>query len=529
MAGTRWIHVVDLDANPFGKSAPTIADVIATIASRLQVPIELGGGIRDRTRAELLLSTGIDRVVLGTAALEDPDFARGLAADHPGRVVIGLDHRRSALAGLETRVVAVRGWEKTTGLDLEAAIALYEGAPIGALIITDITADGTLAGPDLAGYQLALSLTSSPIIASGGIGTLAHLEALAVLEHQGRGLAGVVILIVSAVRAESDDLEGGNARHALVIQVIPCLDVDHGRVVKGVNFLGLKDAGDPVELARGYDRAGADEVVFLDITASSDERAILLDVVTRTAEEIYIPLTVGGGVRSLDDARTLLRAGADKVAVNSAALARPALISEIAQTFGSQCVVVAIDARRRASGGYGVFSHGGRQETGLDAISWATAAEELGAGEILLTSMDRDGTELGYDLELLGQVIGATGIPIVASGGVGTLEHLVLGAQAGADAVLAASIFHYGQYSIAQAKDELARAQVLVRPIDPDNDLIEHHQVLKAVPFKHDVGQRDREQCRLLDMASSRSRCSPTVCSWPCLLLRVSAVRDRGS
>lgn len=248
------------------------------------------------------------------------------------------------------------------------------------------------------------------------------------------------------------------------IRVIPCLDVDHGRVVKGVNFLGLKDAGDPVELARGYDLAGADEVVFLDITASSDERAILLDVVTRTAEEIYIPLTVGGGVRSLDDARTLLRAGADKVAVNSAALARPELISEIAQTFGSQCVVVAIDARRRPAGDYGVFSHGGRQETGLDAIEWAASACALGAGEILLTSMDRDGTELGYDLELLGEVIGATDVPVVASGGVGNLEHLVAGAKAGADAVLAASIFHYGRYSIADAKDELTRAGIVVRP-----------------------------------------------------------------
>jgi cyclase len=247
------------------------------------------------------------------------------------------------------------------------------------------------------------------------------------------------------------------------LRIIPCLDVDHGRVVKGVNFVGLRDAGDPVELARRYDAAGADELIFLDITASSDERAILIDVVAHTAEVVFIPLTVGGGIRSLDDVRQILRAGADKVAVNSAAIARPGLISEIAATFGNQCVVVAIDARRR-EGGYEVYSHGGRHPTGLDAIAWAAEAERLGAGEILLTSMDRDGTEAGYDAELTGLVAARVGIPVIASGGVGNLGHLLEGAAAGADGVLAASVFHYEATTIAEAKRYLAAHGVVVRP-----------------------------------------------------------------
>jgi cyclase len=250
------------------------------------------------------------------------------------------------------------------------------------------------------------------------------------------------------------------------VRVVPCLDVDGGRVVKGVNFVGLRDAGDPVELARRYDEAGADELVFLDITASSDDRATIVDVVRRTADDVFIPLTVGGGIRTVEDARTLLRAGADKISVNSAALARPALIAEIAQRFGTQCCVVAIDARRRTDGsGWEVFTHGGRRPTGIDAITWAIVAERLGAGEILCTSMDRDGTESGYDLALLQAIAGATSIPLVASGGVGTLEHLVEGAKAGADAVLAASIFHYGTYTVAEAKACLADAGVVVRPV----------------------------------------------------------------
>jgi cyclase len=248
-------------------------------------------------------------------------------------------------------------------------------------------------------------------------------------------------------------------------RVIPCLDVDAGRVVKGVNFVDLRDAGDPVELAARYDADGADELVFLDITASSDQRDTIVDVVRRTAEQVFIPFTIGGGIRSVEDARRLLRAGADKVSVNTAAVERPALVAEIAAEFGSQCCVVAIDGRRDADGSFRVFTHGGRTRTELDVVTWARTVQELGAGEILLTSMDRDGTRDGFDLEMTRAVADATTIPVIASGGVGTLDHLADGVLSGhADAVLAASIFHFNDHAIADAKAAMAAAGVTVRP-----------------------------------------------------------------
>ena len=252
----------------------------------------------------------------------------------------------------------------------------------------------------------------------------------------------------------------------ITARVIPCLDVTDGRVVKGVNFVSLRDAGDPVELAAIYDAAGADELVFLDITASSDKRETMIDMVRRTAEEVFIPFTVGGGIRSVENARAMLRAGADKVSVNTSAVERPTLISDIAYEFGNQCVVVAIDAKRNAVGGWEVFLHGGRTPTGIDALRWADDAVAHGAGEILLTSMDRDGTKDGFDIELTRAVSDLVPVPVIASGGVGNLEHLVEGVLDGhASAVLAASIFHFGEYSIAQAKSAMHAAGIPVRPV----------------------------------------------------------------
>jgi imidazole glycerol-phosphate synthase subunit HisF len=248
------------------------------------------------------------------------------------------------------------------------------------------------------------------------------------------------------------------------VRVIPCLDVDAGRVVKGVNFIDLVDAGDPVELAARYDAEGADELVFLDITASSDARATIIDVATRTAEEVFIPFTIGGGIRSVDDARVLLRAGADKVSVNTAAVESPALVSQIADEFGAQCVVVAIDARR-TDRGFEVHTHGGRTPVGLDAVEWAVECARRGAGEILLTSMDRDGTKEGFDVELTRAVADAVAVPVIASGGVGTLDHLAAGVlEGGADAVLAASIFHFAEHTIREAKAHLESRGIVVRP-----------------------------------------------------------------
>ena len=249
----------------------------------------------------------------------------------------------------------------------------------------------------------------------------------------------------------------------LAKRIIPCLDVKAGRVVKGVQFVHLKDAGDPVEAARAYDADGADELCFLDITASHEERKILLDVVSRTAEQVFMPLTVGGGIRTIDDIRDLLKAGADKVSINTAAVQHPEFVKQAAERFGTQCIVVAIDAKRAANG-WEVFTHGGRNATGIDAIDWARTVESYGAGEILLTSMDRDGSKAGYDLALTREVSEAISLPVIASGGAGNLQHLYEGFTEGkADAVLAASIFHYREYTIGQAKEYLRARGIAMR------------------------------------------------------------------
>jgi len=255
---------------------------------------------------------------------------------------------------------------------------------------------------------------------------------------------------------------------ALAKRIIPCLDVDDGRVVKGVKFLDIRDAGDPVEIAKRYDAEGADEITFLDITASSDNRATMVNVVERVAAEVFIPLTVGGGIRKVEDIRILLNAGADKVGINTAAVFDPEFVQQASEKVGSQCIVVAIDAKRVSDPGkplkWEIFTHGGRKSTGLDALDWAKKMQEFGAGEILLTSMDRDGTKIGFDLELTRSISQAVGIPVIASGGVGTLAHLAEGVTIGkADAVLAASIFHFGEYSIQEAKNYMAEQGIVVR------------------------------------------------------------------
>ena len=363
-------------------------------------------------------------------------------------VAVGLDHRAGRLA--------VHGWTELTDVALDDALRRFRSA--AAFIITDISRDGLLGGPDVDGLASAVAATDVPVIASGGVSSLDDVR-----RARGDRRAARDHRRPRPVRAAVQRGRRGQGSGVIVARVIPCLDVTDGRVVKGTNFVNLRDAGDPVELAARYDAEGADELVFLDITASSDARDTMLDVVHRTAEEVFIPFTVGGGIRSLEDARRMLRAGADKVSVNTAAVERPALVDAISTEFGAQCVVCAIDAKRR-DGGYEVYLHGGRTPTGLDAVTWAAEATSRGAGEILLTSMDRDGTRKGFDLELTRAVVDAVPVPVIASGGVGTLEHLVEGVvDGGADAVLAASIFHYGEYTIAEAKALLAAHGVTVR------------------------------------------------------------------
>jgi cyclase len=255
-------------------------------------------------------------------------------------------------------------------------------------------------------------------------------------------------------------------------RVIPCLDVDQGRVVKGVGFVDLRDAGDPVELAARYDAAGADELVFLDITATSDKRSTVVELARHSADELFIPFTIGGGIRSVEDAQAVLDAGSDKVSVNSAALSRPELVDELSNTFGAQCVVLAIDAKARADGAWEAYLAGGRTPTGRDVVAWAKEGVERGAGEILLTSMDRDGTGTGYDVELIAAVAQAVSVPVIASGGAGTLDQLTPAIEAGADALLCASIFHYGRHSVAEVKEHLAREGIPVRPADSNTNTL---------------------------------------------------------
>ena len=418
---------------------------------KVDVQVEMSGGIRDDASLERALGTGCARVNIGTAALENPDWVRSVIARHGERVAVGLDVRGTRLAA--------RGWTAEGG-ELYETLDRLNAEGCARYVVTDVLKDGMLRGPNLALLRDVCARTSAPVVASGGVsspGRPAGDRRARPARRGGRDRRHRPLR--RRLHPGRSPGRGGRAM-SVAVRVIPCLDVDGGRVVKGVNFRALRDAGDPVELAAFYDAEGADELTFLDITASSGGRDTMYDVVRRTAEQVFIPLTVGGGVRSAADVDRLLRAGADKVSLNTAAIARPELLAETAGRFGSQCMVLSVDARRAEgpSSGFEVTTHGGRTGTGIDAVDWARQATELGAGEILLNSMDADGTTVGFDLELIRAVRAVVTVPVIASGGAGALAHFAPAVDAGADAVLAASVFHFGTLRIGQVKGALRGA-----------------------------------------------------------------------
>jgi phosphoribosylformimino-5-aminoimidazole carboxamide ribotide isomerase/imidazole glycerol phosphate synthase glutamine amidotransferase subunit len=462
-AGVRRVHVVDLDA-AFGELPQR--QLIARMAGVM--PVQLGGGLRDRESIAWALGAGCERLVIGSLVARDPEGFRELALEHPGRLVPALD-----VAGGEVRVA---GWREGAPRTLAELCALLRGLPCPAVLVTDVERDGMLAGPNVELTRRAARETGLPALLSGGVRSLADLQAAAQIPEiagavVGRALYEGAFTVEEALRGftprsslpATSSPAPGEGESGLARRVIPCLDVRDGRVVKGVRFENLADQGDPAEAAQRYAEQGADEIVFLDITAAPEGRDTDLGWVRRAAERVFIPLTVGGGVRSEDDVRRLLLAGADKVGVNSAAVEDPDLIRRLANRFGSQCVVLSVDARRRTGEGWEVVTQGGRKPTGRDALAWIREGVDRGAGEILLTSIDRDGTKDGYDLDLLAAATAAVGVPVIASGGAGTLDHLASGLAAGAAAVLAASIFHQGAHTVGEVKDAIARAGFPVR------------------------------------------------------------------
>ena len=444
--GTR-LHVVDLEASRSGR--PIETRIVSRLAER-DLIVQVGGGIRSIDDARRWLDCGAERIVIGTVAATSPALLASLIDTFGAqRVIPAVDVRDG--------VVRTDGWERASSVSLRELFGRIESHGVEEVLVTDITKDGALRGPSFALYRELRGLTRVKLIASGGVSTASDVVSLARLGN----VSGCVI--GKALLERRLDLREAAARvatpNAIPERVIPCLDVRDGRVVKGISFTNIRDAGDPVECAMRYEAEGADELVMLDISATDRAQQSALDTVHRVAESLFIPLTDGGGVRTLDDFRNLLRAGADRVAINTAALRRPELIRECAEAFGVQAVVLSCDAKD----GFATV-RGGKEVTSVDAVQWCRDAEALGTGEILLTSVDRDGTNRGFDVELLRAVTSVVKIGVIASGGAGALEHFRDAIESGgARAVLAASLFHDRVLSIADVKRYLATEGIPVR------------------------------------------------------------------
>jgi cyclase len=448
--GTR-LHVVDLEASRSGR--PIETELVRRLASR-ELRVQAGGGIRSLDDARRWIDCGAERIVAGTVASESPRLLASLVETlGASRVVPAVDVRDGA--------IRTHGWERTSAATVADVFAHLESLGIGEALVTDISRDGALRGPSFALYRQLRGLTRVKLIASGGVSTIGDVLSLARLGN----VSGCVI--GKALLERRIDLRETLARlatpNAIPERVIPCLDVRDGRVVKGVAFTNIRDAGDPVACAMRYEEEGADELVMLDISATDRAQATALETVRRVAESIFIPLTVGGGVRTIEDFRALLRAGADRVAVNTAALRDPGLIAACAREFGVQAVVLSCDATRDGDRWVATV-RGGKELTDVDAVEWCRRAEELGVGEILLTSVDRDGTQRGFDLDLLRAVTSSVRINVIASGGAGRVEDFRDAIESGgARAVLAASLFHDGVLTVGDVKRHLAAEGIPVR------------------------------------------------------------------
>lgn len=445
------LHVVDLEASRSGR--PIETDVVRRLAQR-DLIVQVGGGIRSLDDARRWLDCGAERIVVGTVAATSPRLLAELVATFGAeRVVPAVDVRNG--------VIRIDGWERASDTPMRDVFAHIEALGLAEVLVTDIAKDGALRGPSFSLYRELQRMTRVKLIASGGVSTASDVVSLARLGN----VSGCVI--GKALLERRLDLAEVRARvatpNAIPERVIPCLDVRDGRVVKGVSFANIRDAGDPVECAMRYEAEGADELVVLDISATDRAASTALETVRRVADALFIPLTVGGGVRTLEDFRAMLRAGADRVAINTAALRRPELIAECAGEFGAQAVVLSCDAKRDGDRWLATV-RGGKELTDVDAVEWCRRAEELGAGEILLTSVDRDGTNRGFDLELLRAVTGVLKIGVIASGGAGKLEDFRDAIEAGgARAVLAASLFHDRVLTVGDVKRHLENEGIPVR------------------------------------------------------------------
>ncbi|MFX0073923.1 MAG: imidazole glycerol phosphate synthase subunit HisF [Candidatus Hermodarchaeota archaeon] len=457
-AGALWIHVINLDGALTGdfRNNASYSKILNLIkfSKRAGVKIQIGGGIRSVDVIEELVTQGADRIILGTIAFEDNKLLEDMCNTYGEKIAVALDS--------SDNTIHTKGWHFDTNLNILEALSKLESTGISNFIVTDITKDGTSSGLNSDLYLELKNKKSinTKIIASGGVSNIKDIEEA--LSFADGVIVGKALytgnIPIDALSSFLDKLHGSQ----LVRRIIPCLDVKNGRVVKGIKFKELRDSGDPVELARYYNESGADELVFLDISATLEGRKSMLNTIRSVAEEVYIPLTVGGGIKTIKDMTAIIKAGAEKVSINSAAIKNPNLISKGAKKFGSQCIVVAIDAKRKDQS-WEVYSHSGTKSTGLDVLEWAKLVVDKGAGELLVTSMDRDGTNQGYDLDLIQAITDIVSVPVIASGGAGNKDHFIEAINNGAEAVLAASLFHYNILNIKDLKEYMNARGVLVR------------------------------------------------------------------